>query len=396
MTAQTTLTIPTARSAMRDERRPVVCQVLHTLEIGGAEVLAAALARRLSDQFRFRFACLDGLGTLGKQLIDEGYPVEVIGRGSGLDRGCLRRLAEQFRIGDVDLIHAHQYTPTAYSLMSRWPRRRPPVLFTEHGRHSPDLRRWKRVAANRVLFRADDRVICVGHAVRDAVVRNEGIPASKVGVIHNGIDLERFAQVDPDPEAVRRELGLEADDLVLILVARLDYLKDHGTALSTMAALTDRLPKARLLLVGDGPERGAIEAQIAEQGLGDRVRLLGTRRDVPRLVAASDIVLLTSISEGIPLTLIEAMAASRPVVSTDVGGVSEVVEPGRTGLLAPAGDPQGLASRIVELAGDPERRRELGLNGRRRAEQHFDQRAMHASYANLYREMLHHVVDRPV
>src|SRR5439155_18500964 len=119
-----------------------------------------------------------------------------------------------------------------------------------------------------------------------------------------------------------------------IQVARLDYLKDHATALRTLECVAGRRPDAHLLLVGEGPERAAIEAQVRERRLGDRVRLLGLRKDIPRLLQAADVFLLTSISEGIPLTLIEAMAAGLPVVSTRVGGVGEGVEDGVTGRLA--------------------------------------------------------------
>src|SRR5947209_3520073 len=129
-----------------------VCQVLHTLQVGGAEMLAARLARRLRGRCRFVFACLDGLGTLGEQLRGEGFPVEVVGRRSGLDYRCALRLAKVFRRESVDLVHAHQYTPFFYTLLARLLCRRPPVLFTEHGRHYPDYPRPKRMVVNRLLL----------------------------------------------------------------------------------------------------------------------------------------------------------------------------------------------------------------------------------------------------
>jgi glycosyltransferase involved in cell wall biosynthesis len=143
-----------------------------------------------------------------------------------------------------------------------------------------------------------------------------------------------------------------------------------------------------LVLVGDGPERGAIEEMVRHQALEEHVRLLGQRDDVPRLLAASDLVLLTSISEGIPLTLIEAMAAARPVVATSVGGVAEVVVDGQTGLLAPARDDQALAEHILRLADDPARRDELARSGRERAESLFSEQRMHDGYRTCYEEML--------
>jgi glycosyltransferase involved in cell wall biosynthesis len=368
--------------------KPAVCQVLHSLKVGGAEVLAARLARQLGSSFRVLFACLDDLGTLGQQFREEGFTVEVLGRRPGFDWRCVLRLARLLRRERVDLLHAHQYTPFFYALMARLLYRRPPVLFTEHGRPSPDYPRRKRILANRLLLQRRDRVVGVGEAVRQALIANEGIPAARVGVIYNGVDLSPFAGPPPDREAVRREMGVNADDFVLIQVARLDHLKDHATGVRAFAQVVARRPEARLVLVGEGPELGAIRAVLREQGQEGRVRLLGLRRDVARLLSGADLSLLTSISEGIPLTVIEAMGAGLPVVSTRVGGLPEVVEDGRTGLLAPAGDPGALAQQIVRLAEDPSLRAEMGNLGRERALALFSEPLMHARYEQLYREML--------
>jgi glycosyltransferase involved in cell wall biosynthesis len=175
----------------------------------------------------------------------------------------------------------------------------------------------------------------------------------------------------------------------MLQVARLDYLKDHATAVRTLDRLARQVPRARLVLVGDGPERSAIEARVGELGLGERVRFLGLRKDVARLLHGADAFLLTSVSEGIPLTVIEAMAAGLPVVATDVGGLREVVADGTTGLLAPAGDDAALAERLVCLADDPDLRHWMGAAGRARAKRHFDEPRMAADYARLYREMCH-------
>ena len=246
------------------------------------------------------------------------------------------------------------------------------------------------MVANRLILRRCDRVVAVGEAVRQALIHNEGIAPERVGVIYNGIPLERFQTrlTDSERAAVRDEIGIAAGDLTLVQVARLDYLKDHATAIRTVERVVGECARARLLLVGDGSERGAIEDLVRQRNLGEHVRLLGQRRDVPRLLAASDIVLLTSISEGIPLTLIEAMAAGRAVVSTRVGGVAEVVADGETGLLAASGDAAALADHILRLAADPWRQEEMGRLGRERSESLFSERQMHDRYRKCYDEML--------
>jgi L-malate glycosyltransferase len=366
-----------------------ICQVLHSLGIGGAEVLAARLARQLRDRYRFLFVCLDELGTLGEELREEGFSVCVLDRQPGLNLRCARKLAEIVRHERVDLLHAHQYTPFFYSATSRLPGSQPPVLFTEHGRSYPDYPRWKRILANRVLLRKQDRVVAVGEAVRQALIYNEGIAPGRVDVIYNGIPLERFdlRLTGTERAAIRAQIGLEPHDLVLIQVARLDYLKDHATAIRTLERLIGRHVNPRLVLVGEGPERGTVQNMVRQRGLETYVRLLGLRTDVPRLLMASDIAVLSSISEGIPLSLIEAMAAGLPVVSTRVGGVPEVVADGQVGLLSPAGDEHALAENVLRLASSPDLRAQMGRQGRDLALALFSEGRMQDAYQRLYQNM---------
>jgi glycosyltransferase involved in cell wall biosynthesis len=378
-----------AKQPLRDGRGAgsTICQVLHSLQMGGAEMLAARLARQLRGRYRFLFVCLDQLGTLGEELRSEGFPVEVLNRRPGLDWRSIWRLARILRREQVGLLHPHQYTPFFYAQMARWLGRRIPILFTEHGRHFPDYPRRKRILVNRLLLSRRDRVAAVGEAVRRAVIANEGIPAERVEVIYNGIDLEVF-QTSKDRDAARREMGVGPNDFVVVQVARLDYLKDHLTAIRAVGNVAARHPAVRLVLVGEGPEQAKIEAEVDRLQLAEHVRFLGLRKDVACLVPAADVFLLTSISEGIPLTLIEAMAAGIPVVSTRVGGVPEVVVDGQTGLLASTGDDKTLSEQLLCLAADAAQRRRMGEAGRQRAHAMFSEEQMHASYRGLYEEVL--------
>lgn len=368
--------------------RPTVCEVLHGLPVGGAEVLAVALARKLHARYRFIFACLDELGRLGAEVRDEGFEIIALGRRPGVDPLCMRRLARLWRRQRVDLVHAHQYTPFFYAACARAWRRRPPVLFTEHGRWYPDYPRRRRILFNRLVLGRSDRVVGVGEAVRQALIHNEGIPAHRVGVIYNGVDVAAFGSPAPRRAAARRELGLAEDDFVIVQVARLDHLKDHATAIRTIGRVARQVPGARLLLAGEGPQQAVIEAEVRARRVEGHVRLLGLRGDVPTLLRAADLCLLTSISEGIPVTLIEAMAARLPVVATSVGGVPEVVRARETGFLAAPGDDAGLAEAVVRLAGDPALRRAMGDAGHRRACEVFSEQRMHEEYAACFDEML--------
>jgi glycosyltransferase involved in cell wall biosynthesis len=366
-----------------------VCHVVHGMQVGGAEMLVLRMARALRDRYRFVVACLDVLGPLADRLQEEGHTVRLLGREPGLGLACARRLRRFLDEERVDLVHAHQYTPFFQALLARGVRRRPRILFTEHGRHHPDRRNPKHVVFNRLLTRRRDRIVAVGEGVHTALVANEGFPPRKVETIRNGVDLAPFDAIGPElRERTRHALGVAAHEFVVMQVARLDAVKDHATAVRSVERLVRGGRPVRLFVVGDGDRRGEIEREVRERGLGADVVLLGTRSDVPALLAAADAALLTSLSEGIPLTLIEALAARVPVVSTDVGGVREVVAEGECGFLCAAGDDAALAERLARLADDADLRARLGAAGRSRARGEFDEAANHRAYAAVYEEML--------
>ncbi len=286
------------------------------------------------------------------------------------------------------MIHAHQYTPFFYALSSRLFGRGVPVVFTEHGRWHPDYPRKKRMFFNRMMTRKRDRFLGVGEGVRQALITNEGLPKERVQVVYNGINLQPFQQLPQDRASIRSEFGFSPEDFLILQVARLDGLKDHPTAIRAMRQVVHKIPQAKLILVGEGPERAKIEPLIRELGLEDHVRLLGSRRDVPRLLFTADVFLLTSISEGIPLTIIEGMAAELPVVSTDVGGLREILGDPPVGKLSPAGDDLQLAEALIEFAEQPALRKKLGERGRKRAFEIFSEQTMHGQYAEIFDEVL--------
>ena len=369
-------------------RKPTVCQLLHSLSIGGAEILAARIGRQLSGDYRFVYACLDDLGPLGQELADDGFTIRQLNRGNGLDYRCARRLRQLLREEQIDLLHAHQFTPYFYATLARAPSRTPPILFTEHGRFHPDFPSRKRMLYNRVAISRRDRIVAVGEAVRQALITNEGFPANRVDRIYNGINLEPFLNTDyVEANKIRTEFNIADSTFLIAHVARLDSIKDHLTAMRAVSRLVDAGVDAKLLIVGDGPERSTIERARAELS-SSNIIIAGIRRDIPAILAAADAFLLTSLSEGIPLTVIEAMASSLPVVATDVGGLSEVVIQGETGFLAPARDALAISNHLRELVNQPARAAEFGAAGRALAKDRFSEQAMIASYSAAYSEMI--------
>ncbi len=375
---------------MPHAQRPTIAHVLHRLYLAGAEVLAAALGRRLQDRYRFVYLCLDEVGPLGRQLSEEGFAVEDLRRRPGVDwsvAGRLRRCVEQH---GIDLLHAHQYTPFFYAATARGLRATPPVLFTEHGRHYPDHRRTKRVIANRFLLRRADRVTAVGQFVKQALIDHEGIGSGRIEVVHNGIDPQIFEQAcTPTARAaVRGEWGVADDQPVILQVARFHPVKDHATAIRALAGVVREVPNAVLVMAGDGDRLQEMEGLAQRLGVSGNTRFLGVRQDIPNLMAGADAFILSSLSEGISVTLLEAMAAGLAIATTDVGGNSEIVVEGQTGLLSPRADPEKLSQNLVRLLRDEDLRGRMGRAGRERLHECFTQHRMHGAYQAIYEQML--------
>ncbi len=386
---QATPTI-TIRDSTSADTRPTICHVIHALGVGGAEVLVDVMVRRMDDRYRCVVAVLDEVGEIGERLLADGFVVEHLHRQAGIDRGCARRLDAFAKREGADILHAHQYTPFFQAMLSRGLLGSRPVLFTEHGRHFPDLPSRKRAIVNRLMLRRRDRLVGVGGAVRQALIDNEGLPSGRVEVVYNGVDLQALAAAAPDARPrIRAEFGFSDTDSVVVQVARLHELKDHQTALRAIQEAVRQQPTVRLLIVGEGDQRATIEASIRKLKLEQHVRLAGNRADVADLLAAADVFLMSSISEGIPLTIIEAMAAGLPVVSTAVGGIPEMIRHAENGFLANSGDSSGLASSLVLLQQNPTLRNTVAVAGREQAMQSFSQQGMLDGYRNIYEEMLH-------
>lgn len=373
----------------RDDSRPAIGHVIHSLGMGGAERLVDQMVRRMARDFRCEVAVLDDVGEIGERLRRDGFVVEHLQRVPGIDLRCAERLRAFADRRQLQILHAHQCTPFFQAMLSRGLRGRRPVVLTEHGRHFPDTPGRRRIAVNRLLLRRRDRLFGCGEAVRRALIVNEGLPASRVGVIYNGVDLSELrAPSRHARDKVREEFGFIPSDFVVLMVARLHELKDHQTALRTIDRVRITLPGVRLLLVGDGDRRSQIEQTIQFRGLQNHVQLAGTRNDVAQLLRGADAFLLTSISEGIPLTVIEAMAARVPVVSTSVGGIPEMIRSGESGFLAGAEDDCALADSLIRLCCDAALRQSVIDCAERTARDRFSLDGMLDRYRTVYTELL--------
>lgn len=228
-----------------------------------------------------------------------------------------------------------------------------------------------RIWADRLTSVWADFITVNAEAVKEVLVLREKISPSKVSVIQSGIDLAKFSDRTLNG-TLREELGLGAGDLVVLNIARLDPIKGHEDLLFAMRQVVQKIPSARLVLVGEGPCRNKIEQRIRSLGMTHAVKMLGIRRDIAEILHLSDLFVLPSWEEGMPLSLLEAMGMGRAVIATDVGGVREVIEDDSLGVVVSARKPEVLGQEITRLLLDPKQRKEIGQNARRHVEGFFD------------------------
>ncbi len=325
--------------------------------------------------------CLDEPGQWAAQLTGMSVDVTALHRAPGFRVGLSRAIARLARRHQATIVHCHHYSPFVYGRLASFLVPGTRVVFTEHGRLSDAPPSRKRQLATRLLQAGVPALYAVSHDLRRHLL-DEGFPP-RLEVIWNGID-PRSAPTEADRDRARATLGVSAGDLVIGSVGRLDPVKDFPTLLHAVASASSRDPRVRLFIVGDGTEHSALADVIRAERLDERARLLGHREDVAQLLPGLDVYVNSSITEGISLTILEAMAAQRPVVATAVGGTPEVVEDGRTGLLCPSRDPAALAGGILQLASDASLAMRCGIAGRERVLAHFTLDQMVQRYAQIY------------
>lgn len=360
-------------------------QLVLSLDPGGTQRLVIELCRRLRPHAEIMVSCLDGAGSWAHELTELGIPVSVLGRTPGFRPALALRIRALARAHGAAILHCHHYSPFVYGALAALATPGLGLVYTEHGRLSDTPPAPRRRLANRVLARLPGRFFAVSESLRRHMVA-EGFPAPRVAVIHNGID----PGPPPEPAArarARRLLGVPTGAVVFGTVARLDPVKDLESLLAGYARARAQLADSVLVVIGDGPERHRLQAHAQRAGLAERVRFAGARDDVAALLPAFTVYVNSSVTEGLSVTLLEAMAAGLPVVATRVGGNPEVVADGETGRLVPARAPAALAAAMCELGRDAALARRWGQAGRRRVQTHFAIEAMVQRYARIYAEL---------
>ncbi|HJU88872.1 MAG TPA: glycosyltransferase [Gemmatimonadaceae bacterium] len=370
-----------------DRLRVVFC--LDSLVNGGTELNAVRLAERLDkSRIDLRLVTFRSDGPLRTRYERAGVPIVPFPLRSFYGFSTLRQLARlvgYLRRERIDVLHSHDmYSSIVATVAARLARR--PVTIVSRRWWGFDRR--DHAVANAIAYRLADCVLANGETVA-AQLEREGVKREKIAVVRNFVDESAF---EPRPVAdvrrMRAELGVPDDALLVGIIASLFPVKDHATLLRAAALLRPSHPNLHLVLVGEGYVQPALEHLTSELGIADMVHFTGYRVDAGKLHAAFDVSVLCSVSEGFPNTLVEAMAAGKPVVCTDVGSCREAVLDGVTGFVVPPSRPDAFAERLAKLLDDPDLRARMGAAGRERARsRHHGQQVLSALEA-LYGALL--------
>jgi len=364
-----------------------VAQLVTELDPGGAERVVHDIATGL-DPRRFEplvISVRPATGDVAGWLASAGVPVRSLESRGRLGLGDSRRLARILSEERVEILHAHLVRAIHLGAKAGNRAGVPAVVATVH-----DIQRMLgrlRLGAMRRAARRLDAVACVSEAARADLVARVGVAPGRARVIPNGVAPARF-EGPFDRDATRRSLGVGDDAFVVISLGRLRREKGHDTALRAMVDIARAEPKARLVVVGDGPERARLERLSSRLGLGGRAVFAGQREDVGAVLAAADCMVAPSRYEGFGLAAAEAMAAGLPVVASDVDALPELIEDGVSGILVGPGDPDALARSVIAILRDGDLARALGAAARERVRERFTLDKMLRSYEALYEDVL--------
>jgi len=393
-------------------------QVIVNLDIGGAQEVVRTLSEELLESGCPTVVCSFKDGPLRARIEQLGIPVEVLPqrrysilafpfyvREMFTIRQALVRLVQKY---EIDVIQTHLLRSLDFLVATlRFGAQRPLIFWTVHN-YNFALRpeqlphfRWlagTKQAAHSWLYRRMahwvNGFIAVSNDVAAGILKTIGPVQERIAIISNGVDTRRYEML-ADRSTTRRTLGFTEDEILYTVVGTLKEQKGHRYLIEAVAPLIARTPELHILIVGDGELRGSLEAQVRAAGIEGNVHFLGNRSDVPSILSASDVFVLPSLWEGLPMALIEAMASGLPVIATLVSGSQQVVEQGRSGILVPPGEMVPLRQAIEDLLADPEKARLLGKAARQRVEEAYSARRQAEEHLSLYRREWGHLVHEP-
>lgn len=371
---------------MRATDKIKVMHLVQSIEIGGLENGVVNLANLMNPAcFETVICCLRKEGPL-KCRLKETVKVICLHQEEGFHVSAILRVAALCKQKRIRVVHTHGWAGgLLLGVLGGRLARVPVIINGEHGVLYTD--RTRRIILQKILLRLVDRIIPVSENLKQDVIKNFRVSPGTIRPIINGVDTDVFKPDNDQRSRVRQELGLKRSDFIIGSVGRLVKVKDQKAMITALKEIRKTVPDARLLLVGDGPMAKTLEDYTDSLGLTGSVIFMGERHDVPAVLNAMDVFVLSSLDEGLPNTILEAMAVGKPVVATRVGGTVEIVLENRTGLLVPPADPHALAIKILEVKGT-ERIYEFGANARAHTVTNFSIHKMVEAYEAAYRECL--------
>lgn len=366
---------PVSRLGSAEAIRPLtILYVIHSLARGGAETSLSLLCRHL-DRRRFTpvVCCLDDNGVLAPVLEAHGVEVVSLDRKPGIRLETLRRLAGLMRSRAPDIVHAQGWPASLWGRLAALVTGTRPMIVTEHG--DAESRPLRHSLTDAILGLFSTRVVAVSDVLAISYRRRVRIRSHKVEVIPNGVECDTLVRRF-DQSGARSKLGVPDNVPTVGIIGRLHPVKGHDLFVAAVALLRAQVPGLLALVIGEGPERAAIEARVRALGLADCIRLVGERSDLPDVLGAIDVLMLTSRSEGCPLAALEAMAAGVAMVAPRIAPFEEISDGGATAVLVPPGDAAAFAAAALRLLCDGQRRTALAAAARERARLHYDIRRL--------------------
>jgi glycosyltransferase involved in cell wall biosynthesis len=366
-------------------------KVLHVLtdtNVGGAgRYLFNLLSKWPSKNFDFIVACPGG-GEMEKELKARNIKyISLTGGESSISLVHIKELISIIRRHKIDIVHTH--ASLSGRIAGRLTGSR--VVLTRHGLSPVKNDAFHRFISWLVAKMFTDKIIAISRAVKINLIET-GIPAEMITTIHNGIDLSPLENVEP---ILRKELGIAQDIPIIGIVARLVWQKGYEYAIKAMPFVLKRYPRAILVIIGDGHLKNKLQDLVKELSVEKNVLFLGYRRDVEKIMADFDVFVLPSISEGLGLSLLEAMALGKPVVATEVGGMPEVVKSGISGLLVAPKDSEALATGILKILSSKEMSRRMATAAKKTVYEKFSAQSMAALTEKLYTKILYRNGETP-
>jgi len=353
------------------------------MRIGGTEMVIKNIIEGADKAlFNMSIFCIESpIGPWGIDLQKSGIVIDAKQRKPGFDTQLIKAIRRHLKENRIDLIHCHQYTPWVYGVLAAIGLKTK-VIFTEHGRFYPDSSSWKRKLINPVLNLFTDQVTAISQATKQALVEFENIAEKSIEVIYNGIAPLNFDV--KKAQSLRKTLNIPHGHTVLGTVARFDPIKNHTMMLRAFAKVLATNKDCTLLIVGDGEERDNIEQCITQLNIQKNVILAGYQAKPAEHIAIMDLFLLSSLSEGTSMTLLEAMSIGKPCVVTNAGGNPEIIINEQNGLLTENDDMQAYAQAITSLVTCAEQAKTFGENGKNIFNQLFSEKVMNTFYKKIY------------